>query len=320
MADNRYSWLDATAAEHLLRGETADALAAVGTADARAREQAVELAATMEAMAELPAVVLAPDGELAGEAEAMRAFRSSRSGQAGARRRSHRAGGGSWPGRPLWAGLGVAFSAALLGGAAIASGALPKPFGEAPAPLPATSVSAVGTPSGTGQVPAASEQPPHGKRHGRSGEHPGHDGSSRRGGAGPSGKSGEQGDGKGAEPQPTASGDSGTVDADVCRKYRDGTLSEEQKRRVEEAAGGPEALDRKCDALLGVAGRRTDDGVGGPENGVSKGTENTTDPAPTIGSAPGPTTAPTSAPTGGTDLSSSVDTLELGSDPLALGS
>lgn len=288
MADNRYSWLDATAAEHLLRGETADALAAVGSADKAAREQALELAAAMEAMAGLPVVVLARDGELAGEAEAVRAFRGARprTGRAGAHRRSRRAAGAPAFGRPLWAGLGVAFSAALLGGAAIASGALPKPFGDDPAPLPASTISAVGTPSGTGTASAASGEPAHGKGDGKSGKSKG-SGSSERGGSGSSaGRSGEPGDGQATGPQHTEPGGGGTVDADVCREYRDGTLDEERERSLEKAAGGPEALDRQCDALLGgVAGSDTDDGG---DSRRRKGTESTTDPVPTTDPAPTP--------------------------------
>ena len=314
MADNRYSWLDATAAEHLLRGETADALAAVGSADEQARGQALELAAAMEAMADLPVVVLAPDGELAGEADAVRAFRRAHptAGRAGARRRSRRAGGAPSLSRLLWAGLGVAFSAALLGGAAIASGALPQPFGDDPAPLPATSVSAAGTPSVTGDAPTASGKPSHGKRDGKDGKRK-RNGSSQRG-TDPSAGNGAPEDGKSTGPQHTAPDDSGTVDADVCRKYRDGTLDEEQKRSVEEAAGGREALDRRCDTLLGVTGRgagESDSGDGDGEKPKGKGTEDTTGPAPTLGSAPAP---------GETAVPSPVTSLGLDPDRLALGS
>lgn len=269
MADNRYSWLDGAAAEHLLRGETADALAAVGPDDVWAREQVRRLGAAVESVAELPPVVLSGERELPGEAAAVQAFRRARQGS-GRSARSRR----SWSlpiARPLLAGLGVTLSAALVGGAALAAAKLPEPFGNSWSPAsPGGTVSAVGTPAVTstaspsvlpsrehengGRSVTGAEGDPHERKHGPAKRsHPPVPG---KPGGGPTGSAGA------------------AVDADVCREYRDGTLDAKHRAALEKAAGGPEALERQCDEVLAdVPGN-------GGESRSGKGAEHSESPTP----------------------------------------
>ncbi|MEW2165376.1 hypothetical protein AB0912_20635 [Streptomyces sp. NPDC007084] len=175
MADEQYTWLDADAAERLLRGEPLEAV------DEDIREQVERLAAVLGALAPDPAPNAAepalnsaealPDSaELPGEAAALAAFRKARdSGEGAAARPGRRAPACSAPpvadaglvriGRPAaprrrtrWArptrfGLAAMLAVGMVGGIAVAAGtgALPTPFTREH-PDPAASVTAIRTP------------------------------------------------------------------------------------------------------------------------------------------------------------------------------
>ncbi|MEU8792821.1 hypothetical protein [Streptomyces sp. NPDC048643] len=161
MADEQYRWLDADAAERLLRAEPLEAV------DAGTREQVERLAGVLDALIAEPAP---SSEELPGEAAALAAFRKTRENGEGAvaplgRRdlpcsRSHatdaglvRIGGPArhgrrtrW-GRPTRIGLAAVLAAGMVGGVAVAAGtgALPTPFTRQH-PDPAASVTAIRTP------------------------------------------------------------------------------------------------------------------------------------------------------------------------------
>ncbi|MFE9804997.1 hypothetical protein ACFYRN_14165 [Streptomyces sp. NPDC005227] len=161
MADEQYRWLDADAAERLLRGEPLEAV------DAGTREQVERLAGVLDALIAEPA----PNSdELPGEAAALAAFRKVRESGEGAAAplghrdlacsRAHAADAGlvrigraaahgrrtRW-GRPTRIGLAAVLAAGMVGGVAVAAttGALPTPFTRQH-PDPAASVTAIRTP------------------------------------------------------------------------------------------------------------------------------------------------------------------------------
>ncbi|MZD05008.1 hypothetical protein GTW43_07905 [Streptomyces sp. SID5785] len=166
MADEHDKWLDREAAERLLRGEPLEAVAEQDALRAR------RLTAALDA---LTVTHVGPDGELAGEDAALKAFREARAVSAVDRAAAaeldpsvqlsgrsvrigrHRAGaaapagpgpgpgdrhGPRW-GRPVRFGLAAAVAACMVGGVAVAAGTgvLPSPFGGWSDPSPATSVS-----------------------------------------------------------------------------------------------------------------------------------------------------------------------------------
>ncbi|WP_267243036.1 hypothetical protein [Streptomyces sp. PR69] len=187
MADERYEWLDKSAAERLLRGESVEA------PDEHARDQAARLTTLLHGMArcDLPE----DEGELPGEAAALAAFRKARAeaadpsahlaptsaapGASGVPGRFGRGGRGpvrigrgaragqpsrppfSGPdrprhgsvfGRPVRLAVAAAVAGCALGGVAVATGAgvLPTPFhGGDPRP-PAASSPAVSSPQPLG--------------------------------------------------------------------------------------------------------------------------------------------------------------------------
>ncbi|MFD9503538.1 hypothetical protein [Streptomyces sp. NPDC060035] len=161
MADERYEWLDADAAELLLRGESVEPV------DDHARAEALRLEAALRS-ARTPR----PSGaELPGEATALAAFRETsragkrdgavRTGVAGQKDalRTVRIGAtrAAPSRRPRWSrpvryGLAVSLAGCALGGVAVAAGAgmLPAPFGGLSSPVPATSVSAAASPEELG--------------------------------------------------------------------------------------------------------------------------------------------------------------------------
>ncbi|WP_053641251.1 MULTISPECIES: hypothetical protein [unclassified Streptomyces] len=149
MADERYQWLDAEAAERLLRGEPA------APADDLARLRAERLAAALDAV-RAPAA----DAALPGEAAALAAFREATAARAAAAPGSTRSAAGSAAGNPAdlgrvrlarvaapprrWGrsaryGLAAAVAAVAVGGVAVAAGTGALPL---VGPAPASSVSA----------------------------------------------------------------------------------------------------------------------------------------------------------------------------------
>lgn len=161
MADERYEWLDADAAEILLRGGSVEPV------DDHARDEARRLEAALRS-ARTPR----PSGaELPGESTALAAFRETsrarkrdgavRAGIAGEQDALHTVRIGatrSAPSRrPRWSrpvryGLAVSLAGCALGGVAVAAGTgvLPAPFGGQVSPVPATSVSAAASPEELG--------------------------------------------------------------------------------------------------------------------------------------------------------------------------
>ncbi|MFD4694688.1 hypothetical protein [Streptomyces sp. NPDC058463] len=161
MADEQCQWLDADAAELLLRGESVEPV------DDHARDEARRLAAALRS-ARTPR----PSGaELPGEATALAAFRETsrarkrdgavRAGISGEQDALHTVRIGatrSAPSRrPRWSrpvryGLAVSLAGCALGGVAVAAGTgmLPAPFGGQGSPVPATSVSAAASPEELG--------------------------------------------------------------------------------------------------------------------------------------------------------------------------
>ncbi|MEU0301756.1 hypothetical protein ABZ252_20165 [Streptomyces sp. NPDC006175] len=305
MADEQHEWLDADAAEMLLRGESVEPVGDHARTEARRMEAALR-------------ALRAPGpsgGELPGEAAALAAFReASRSGE--------RAGAASPTGstrqpdalhtvrigaartapvrrprwtRPLRYGLAVSLAGCALGGVAVAGGTgmLPAPFGGKDAPLPAASVSAAASPEELGaEVPDAGEPPsplPSGTPGAPSspappdvpdGGAPGGDpGTGQEGGGAPDreetgrdGATGGRQDGTAVPETP------GRPPAEVlkksvkaCRAYREDTLSQEERSRIVELADGERNLDRFCDRLLGTDGRDGGSGEGGQDDDRNNG-------------------------------------------------
>ncbi|KAF4408136.1 MULTISPECIES: hypothetical protein [Streptomyces] len=302
MAEEGFSWLDEDATERLLRGEPADALPAVGPEDLAAQARARRLAAALGSVS-APSLLVDGDGDGAafpGEAAALAAFREAR---AGARQETAAAAGGHAPGaapdapyvpaprgtpigrkvipgrrfrlgRPLRAGLSVALAGCALGGVAFAAGAnVLSPFDAGrPEHEPRRSASAEATPS-----PLTSGEASAGTEHG------GPDGDGRS--SAPPSSTGPGGDGRdgespGNETERGSEGDRrggvgippGIPDTEqrreavaaLCRRYEAGNLEPDTERRLENAAGGPEAVERYCGKLAG-----TGTGVGGGDTGGS---------------------------------------------------
>ncbi|MFF4564381.1 hypothetical protein [Streptomyces sp. NPDC001435] len=283
MADEQYKWLDRETAEHLLRGESLEAV------DAAAREQAERLAKALGA--------LAPDAtpagaELPGEEAALAAFRKAREATAaeefavghGTESTTRRTGRSSDVGliriggpsravrrprsRPRWArparlGLAAALAAGMVGGVAVAAGtgALPTPFGDEKSG-PGASVSAAATPDRPAGSPSrdsvqggTSGAPTPG---GTAGGPP--SGGSSRGTAGKDGENGKDGkDGKGTDKHGTPGTADGTGTwwrsvAEACRDIRDGkSLGSDRRRALEGAAGGSARVWKYCEAVLEAA-------------------------------------------------------------------
>lgn len=285
MADEDYRWLDREAAERLLSGEPID-----GTDD-HARERAAQVA---EALASLAAddragsVVPADiSSELPGEAAALAAFREARGPKA--RAASTRVGAGEtvrigrsvspprparWAG-PLRYGLAAVLAGCMIGGVAVAAGTgvLPSPFSDREQPGPAASASSVAspeplvspsdgasntpdvepdevttTPEDSSHEPGTSAPPP---RPGNSdGASKGTAGTTRPGSGDPQ----REDEAKGWYRKVVA----------ACRDYRSGELQGEKRRRLEEAAKGPQRVTEFCGRVLdGSGGDREHNGGGG---------------------------------------------------------
>lgn len=283
MADEQYRWLDRETAERLLRGESLEAV------DAVARDQAERLAKTLGALS-----VEHPMGnaELPGEAAALAAFRTARSGRSPERSAlGHRARavssdaglvrigrhatatrGSRW-GRSLRLGLSAALAAGMVGGVAVAAGTgvLPVPFGK-DHPAPAASVSAAVTPD----RPLISPSP-----NGTSGPGTPRPGGSAAGSAGEG--SSREAAGSGTSHSPAAgSGDgrSGSGSwwsgvASSCRDVRDGkSLDAGRKRILVGAAGGTSHVWTYCKGLLKKTGAGSDNQSGsGNDSGSGSGSD-----------------------------------------------
>ncbi|WP_405665094.1 hypothetical protein OG379_24060 [Streptomyces sp. NBC_01166] len=305
MADEQHEWLDADAAEMLLRGESVEPV------DDHARTEARRVEAALRALR-----APGPAGEeLPGEAAVLAAFREvSRGGK--------RAGAASPTGvarqpdalhtvrigaartapvrrprwtRPLRYGLAVSLAGCALGGVAVAGGTgmLPAPFGGKDSPVPAASVSASASPEELGAgVPDAGEPPsplPSGTPGAPSSPAP----SDVPDGGVPGGDPGTGQDGGGATEREETGRDGGTGGAQdgtdapeapgrspgevfkksvkACRAYRGNTLSQEERSRLLELADGERNLDRFCDRLLGTDDRDGGSGEGGQDDDRNDG-------------------------------------------------
>ncbi|MGW0784280.1 hypothetical protein [Streptomyces sp. NPDC002913] len=306
MADEQHEWLDADAAEMLLRGDAVEPVGDHARAEARLLESALRALRTP----------VPPATGLRGEDIALAAFREAhpgggRAGETGAagpaghqdalhtvrigdaprvpRRRSR------WT-RPMRYGLAVSLAGCALGGVAVAGGTgmLPAPFGGHGAPVPASSVSAAASPEELGvEVPdAGSPSAPPTATPGTSSPpatpDPSGDPAGEAGGDVP----GER-DGGGAEGQEDGGRDAGTAggstkegadgqlpgesaaevykrSVQACRAYRDGTLSRSEERRLLELADGERNLDRFCDRVLAAEDDRSEEG-GGKNGGSGEG-------------------------------------------------
>lgn len=309
MADEQHEWLDADAAEKLLRGESVEPVGDHAATEARRIEAALRALRTTHP----------PEGELPGEAAVLAAFREASrggkraaaatpTGRAGQQDARHTVRIGAAPTapvrRPRWTrpvryGLAVSLAGCALGGVAVAGGTgmLPVPFGGHGAPAPATSVSAAASPEelgveepDTGEssplpsvTPGAPSTPP-------APDVPdGTDGGTRESG----GRTGEEGAGADREDEDRDGGDTAQDGTDsregpkrtpgevykksvkACRAYRDDSLSREDERRLLELADGEANLDRFCDRLLGVGGRGSegDDQGGGKDHDGTDGVD-----------------------------------------------
>ncbi|MEV0025401.1 hypothetical protein AB0H45_24910 [Streptomyces atroolivaceus] len=300
MADEQYEWLDADAAEMLLRGEPVEP---VGD---HARTEARRLEAALGAL-RIPGP---PGGELPGEAAVLAAFREA---SGGGKRMAGEAGPAGLAGqdalhtvrigtgpaaprrRPRWSrpvryGLAVSLAGCALGGVAVAAGTgmLPAPFGGHGSPVPATSVSAAASPEELEtEVPDAREPAPPPSGTPRAPRPPAPPDAPEGGTAGGDGPAGQ--DGGGTPDREDTGRDSGTTggtqdgtdgrevpgdrspaevykkSVKACRDYREDALSPEDERRLLRLADGERNLDRFCDRLLNPADR--DGGSGADEDG-----------------------------------------------------
>ncbi|MEV0486365.1 hypothetical protein AB0I69_37945 [Streptomyces sp. NPDC050508] len=280
MADEQYRWLDRETAELLLRGESLEAV------DPAARDQAERLAKTLGALSVEHSLGKA---ELPGEEAALAAFRAVRTGNdveraaLGRRGRAQSSDAGlvrlgrpastvpgpRW-GRRVQVGLTAAVAVGMLGGVAVAAatGVLPTPFHDDPAP--AASISAAVTPPDRTLV----SPPPSGT---------GGSGTPTTGGG--SGDSSGEAAGSGTNPTPSAgSGDDKSFGSgswwkgvtSSCRAVRDGkSLAPGRKRILVGAAGGTSHVWTYCKGLLQSAGTGTDDkgtdGNSDGKNGIGQG-------------------------------------------------
>ncbi|MFC9948149.1 hypothetical protein [Streptomyces pratensis] len=305
MADEQHEWLDADAAEALLRGESVESVEPV---DDHARTTARRLEAALLAL-RTPGPA---EGELPGEEAVLAAFREASGGKpmTGAAGPAGPAGQdalhtvriGSTPAaprrRPRWSrpvryGFAVSLAGCALGGVAVAAGTgmLPAPFGGHHSPVPAASVSAAASPEELGaEVPDTGEPSPapSGTPRPPSSPEP-----SEVPGGGAAGSHGRTGRDSGDAPdREDADPDTGTEDgtedgtdgrevpgrspAEVyeksvkaCRAYREDRLSREEERRLLELADGESNLARFCDRLLNPIDR--DGGSGPDEDGPGGG-------------------------------------------------
>ncbi|MFE7774132.1 hypothetical protein ACFU5O_09560 [Streptomyces sp. NPDC057445] len=309
MADERYEWLDEETAERLLRGEPVEPVGVDARSDAQSLSEVLDSARVREAGTE----------SLRGEEAALAAFRKARDGGAAellppVRLTAPAPRPARWA-RPLRWGLAASLAGFAVGGVAVAAvaGALPTPFGDDRAPMPASTVSAAvpgpvvsDSPTGgndTTPLPSSPTgggnpvPPPSSGTRGSTGGQ----GGDRATPGGPA-QGGEPGESKGKDSY--GHGDRYRRTVDACRDYRSGQLDEERKRRLEDVARGADRIKRFCDRVLSGAGRSSsggdqdggdgdggDDGSGG--DGNDQGGDDGEDGAPAV---PGFPTNPAPAP------------------------
>ncbi|MEW2178051.1 hypothetical protein AB0890_17190 [Streptomyces sp. NPDC005406] len=248
--------------------------------------------------------------------------------------------------RPIRFGLVASLACCAIGGVAVAAGTgmLPGPFSRH-APTPATSVSAAASPEELGSDLATDDEtsapPP-----GAPGDHsasPDTSGTGRDGGpesdrpdeGGRTADEDRAADGKddtgddragGAEDKPAdGSGETkkpGGQDGDgtsgdetstwyaktlkACRDYRDGTLDDERRSRLEALAKGARNLDRFCDRVLDQAGGKKGDGQSGEGDDEPSGNNGSSGGSGTLPSIGFSTASPTPSTTAGAPASRSA--------------
>ncbi|WP_405849894.1 hypothetical protein OG211_24170 [Streptomyces niveus] len=264
MAHERETWLDHGVAELLLRGRP------VGTTGEHAQAQADRLARALE---EAVPVAYADSAELPGEAAALAAFRQSvgtTAGPAGARswdaddagigtvRLAPERRGIRLPsvGRPLRLGMAAAMAGCALSGVAAGAGFLYAPSaGESP-PRPSNSISDALTPA-----PLVSESPSSSLNTPPLSSDPGAGTDSDSPGASSGAMTGDPVD-KGRKSQGTGNGwKKGGGEkwyaklVQACQEYRNGTISAGKRKLLEDAAKGPQGVNRLCNQLLSGDGR-----------------------------------------------------------------
>lgn len=285
MAHERETWLDHGVAELLLRGRP------VGTTGEHAQAQADRLARALE---EAVPVAYADSAELPGEAAALAAFRQSVGTAAGS------AGARSWDaddagigtvrlapgrrgirlpsvGRPLRLGMAAAMAGCALSGVAAGAGFLYAPSaGESP-PQPSNSISDALTPA-----PLVSESPSSSLNTPPLTSDPGAGRDSDSPGASSDAMTGDPVD-KGRKSQGTGNGwKKGGGEkwyaklVQACQEYRNGTISAGKRKLLEDAAKGPQGVNRLCNQLLsgdlrhdGAQGTGGSSGSSGGGNGGS---------------------------------------------------
>ncbi|MEV8414523.1 hypothetical protein AB0P45_13005 [Streptomyces niveus] len=285
MAHERETWLDHGVAELLLRGRP------VGTTGEHAQAQADRLARALE---EAVPVAYADSAELPGEAAALAAFRQSVGTAAGP------AGARSWDaddagigtvrlapgrrgirlpsvGRPLRLGMAAAIAGCALSGVAAGAGFLYAPSaGESP-PQPSNSISDALTPA-----PLVSESPSSSLNTPPLTSDPGAGRDSDSPGASSDAMTGDPVD-KGRKSQGTGNGwKKGGGEkwyaklVQACQEYRNGTISAGKRKLLEDAAKGPQGVNRLCNQLLsgdlrhdGAQGTGGSSGSSGGGNGGS---------------------------------------------------
>ncbi|MFE9295411.1 hypothetical protein [Streptomyces niveus] len=282
MAHERETWLDHGVAELLLRGRP------VGTTGEHAQAQADRLARALE---EAVPVAYADSAELPGEAAALAAFRQSVATTAGP------AGARSWDaddagigtvrlaparrgirlpsvGRPLRLGMAAAMAGCALSGVAAGAGFLYAPSaGESP-PRPSNSISDALTPA-----PLVSESPSSSLNTPPLSSDPGAGTDSDSPGASSGVMTGDPVD-EGRKSQGTGNGwKKGGGEkwyaklVQACQEYRNGTISAGKRKLLEDAAKGPQGVNRLCNQLLSGDlrhdGAQGTGGSGGGGNGGS---------------------------------------------------
>ncbi|MFF9660906.1 hypothetical protein ACH4UX_32460 [Streptomyces althioticus] len=277
MADERYRWLDAEAAERLLSGEPPRA------ADPPAGDQAEQLAGVLRALSAPPPTA---EDELPGEAAALAAFRTSRderTGQADSaphtghgtgtgdsdvgliRLHAPRTGRNGTPGgargsRPARLVLAAALVAGMVGGTAVLAGTglLRTPFDDSRSG-PAGAATATHPQRPLISPPAQGVTPDDrheddladgGRDGAQGGEDPGH-----TPGAPP------PGDGKAAH------GARWKLVVSACRSWHQGRpVNGERRRALHEAAGGASRVAAYCRGVTAKEGAGTKDGTAGKDD------------------------------------------------------
>lgn len=283
MADERYRWLDAEAAERLLNGESPQA------AGPPAGDQAERLADVLRALSAPPPTA---DAELPGEAAALAAFRKSRDERTGQADSAPHTGHGTGPGdadvglirlgaprtgrsgtpggsrrpRPARLLLAAALVAGMVGGTAVLAGTglLRTPFDDSRSG-PAGAATAT-HPQRPLTSPSARGVSPEGRHQ-----------------SGPAGEGAPGGEEPGRTPATTPGDGTPARDArwqlvvSACRAWHEGRpVNGERRRALHEAAGGASRVAAYCRTVTAKegAGRKDDkSGKGGEDAGSGTGVQ-----------------------------------------------